>query len=68
MVKEILCPWSKVSQISNKCLTFGLYTQVSNSGPLGPLVEYSAYGISFKCKIFHNWSLLNIYCSYIEET
>ena len=22
-----------------KCLTFGLYTQVSDSGPLGPLVS-----------------------------
>ena len=24
-----------------KCLTFGLYTQVSDSGPLGPLVMFS---------------------------
>ena len=23
-----------------KCLTFGLYTQVSDSGPLGPLVYF----------------------------
>ena len=26
------------SDFKVKCLTFGLYTQVSNSGPLGPLV------------------------------
>ena len=26
------------SDFEVKCLTFGLYTQVSNSGPLGPLV------------------------------
>ena len=29
------------SDFKVKCLTFGLYTQVSNSGPLGPLVECS---------------------------
>ena len=28
------------SDFKVKCLTFGLYTQVSNSGPLGPLVCY----------------------------
>ena len=28
------------SDFKVKCLTFGLYTQVSDSGPLGPLVEY----------------------------
>ena len=27
------------SDFKVKCLTFGLYTQVSNSGPLGPLVS-----------------------------
>ena len=26
------------SDVKVKCLTFGLYTQVSDSGPLGPLV------------------------------
>ena len=26
------------SDFKVKCLTFGLYTQVSDSGPLGPLV------------------------------
>ena len=26
------------SDLKVKCLTFGLYTQVSNSGPHGPLV------------------------------
>ena len=29
------------SDFKVKCLTFGLYTQVSNSGPLGPLVLFS---------------------------
>ena len=29
------------SDFKVKCLTFGLYTQVSDSGPLGPLVLYS---------------------------
>ena len=27
------------SDFKVKCLTFGLYTQVSDSGPLGPLVN-----------------------------
>ena len=27
------------SDFKVKCLTFGLYTQVSDSGPLGPLVD-----------------------------
>ena len=31
------------SDFKVKCLTFGLYTQVSDSGPLGPLV--SAYDL-----------------------
>ena len=30
------------SDFKVKCLTFGLYTQVSDSGPLGPLVQFSA--------------------------
>ena len=29
------------SDFKVKCLTFGLYTQVSDSGPLGPLVLLS---------------------------
>ena len=29
------------SDFKVKCLTFGLYTQVSDSGPLGPLVYVS---------------------------
>ena len=29
------------SDFKVKCLTFGLYTQVSDSGPLGPLVGLS---------------------------
>ena len=28
------------SDFKVKCLTFGLYTQMSDSGPLGPLVAY----------------------------
>ena len=31
------------SDFKVKCLTFGLYTQVSDTGPLGPLVS-SGYG------------------------
>ena len=30
-------------------------------------MNYSTSGICFKYKIFQNWSLLNISCSYIEE-
>ena len=29
------------SDFKVKCLTFGLYTQVSDSGPLGPLVSFA---------------------------
>ena len=29
------------SDFKVKCLTFGLYTQVSDSGPLGPLVVFN---------------------------
>ena len=31
------------SDFKVKCLTFGLYTQVSNLGPLGPLVIINVY-------------------------
>ena len=31
------------SDFKVKCLTFGLYTQVSDSGPLGPLVLQLLY-------------------------
>ena len=31
------------SDFKVKCLTFGLYTQVSDSGPLGPLVFCSIF-------------------------
>ena len=34
------------SDFKVKCLTFGLYTQVSDSGPLGPLVCYSSLKMS----------------------
>ena len=32
------------SDFKVKCLTFGLYTQVSDSGPLGPLVFIGCHG------------------------
>ena len=32
------------SDFKVKCLTFGLYTQVSDSGPLGPLVFFCGGG------------------------
>ena len=32
------------SDFKVKCLNFGLYTQVSDSGPLGPLVVFCAGG------------------------
>ena len=31
------------------CLTFGLYTQVSDSGPLGPLVSFLRVKVTFTC-------------------
>ena len=36
------------SDVKVKCLTFGLYTQMSDSGPLGPLV----WDLYFICKLF----------------
>ena len=57
---------------SNHSLTFGLFTQVSGSGPLGPLV------IEFQCLIpllsndnaYTNQTYLNLYvhCSAPDET
>ena len=38
------------SDVKVKCLTFGLYTQVSDSGPLGPLV----------LKILQNWPVHSV--------
>ena len=38
------------SDFKVKCLTFGLYTQVSDSGPLGPLVTFF---YNFKSLICH---------------
>ena len=35
------------SDFKVKCLTFGLYTQVSDSGPLGPLVLFNTYESKF---------------------
>ena len=34
------------SDFKVKCLTFGLYTQVSDSGPLGPLVSFGALKVN----------------------
>ena len=39
------------SDFKVKCLTFGLYTQVSDSGPLGPLVTLAEI---FICKQRNN--------------
>ena len=36
------------SDVKVKCLTFGLYTQVSDSGPLGPLVYVMSKALSGK--------------------
>ena len=45
------------SDFKVKCLTFGLYTQVSNSGPHGPLVllsiDYNEIKRGFKARIFY---------------
>ena len=41
------------SDFKVKCLTFGLYTQVSDSGPLGPLVTL-IYPFLFSCS--RGWS------------
>ena len=41
------------SDFKVKCLTFGLYTQVSDSGPLGPLVS-SKYFFIFKREKMRN--------------
>ena len=46
------------SDFKVKCLTFGLYTQVSDSGPLGPLV----------CMNFKNFPLNSIKFSNIFPT
>ena len=40
------------SDFKVKCLTFGLYTQVSDSGPLGPLVNNYAYFLDFRAQKF----------------
>ena len=46
------------SDVKVKCLTFGLYTQVSDSGPLGPLVYRIGSWLFFhidqsKCQIMY---------------
>ena len=38
---------------SNHSLTFGLFTQVSGSGPLGPLVKL-LQGLHRPCKVLEN--------------
>ena len=44
------------SDFKVKCLTFGLYTQVSDSGPLGPLV-YSGFRFFFKIHLLESSKL-----------
>ena len=50
------------SDFKVKCLTFGLYTQVSNSGPQGPLV-FNTTELSSRTpytgEIHKKWSLAN---------
>ena len=41
------------SDFKVKCLTFGLYTQVSDSGPHGPLVFLSLH--IFRQRYLHNY-------------
>ena len=41
------------SDVKVKCLTFGLYTQVSDSGPLGPLVRNISETFFFKSTHIH---------------
>ena len=50
------------SDFKVKCLNFGLYTQVSDSGPLGPLVHF---GTKWKINYF-GWS--NTYALYGKES
>ena len=43
------------SDFKVKCLTFGLYTQVSDSGPLGPLVFGAVRNKNQEnCKIYNS--------------
>ena len=42
------------SDFKVKCLTFGLYTQVSDSGPLGPLVLITSPYPYFNSFLDHN--------------
>ena len=41
------------SDVKVKCLTFGLYTQVSDSGPLGPLVFGSYCSLRSQSRLKH---------------
>ena len=49
------------SDFKVKCLTFGLYTQVSDSGPLGPFVS-----AIFSCTQVPDFDLLKQYFSTIQ--
>ena len=46
------------SDFKVKCLTFGLYTQVSDSGPLGPLVYLDDYVFTYRA--FKHLRLSNV--------
>ena len=53
------------SDFKVKCLTFGLYTQVSDSGPQGPLVSILLYMPSLY--IYVVYMLLYVLLSILEE-
>ena len=52
------------SDFKVKCLTFGLYTQMSDSGPLGPLVYIC---IEIKIKYFFLDIKMQLVCLVIES-
>ena len=45
------------SDFKVKCLTFGLYTQVSNSGPHGPLVLMRGHNLGIYREI---WGIIHV--------
>ena len=58
------------SDFKVKCLTFGLYTQVSNSGPLGPLVSCFGNNFMTALKLEHGkqCAMLSLYFSNITDS
>ena len=51
------------SDFKVKCLTFGLYTQVSDSGPLGPLVLSSLVSVHYNYFFFSTTNTCTYKCS-----